>query len=440
MNQRNHIYLKNTVLNYGIIGLSYFFTFLSVPLMLKYLGDFQFGIFQTVLALLMWVSICDLGIGNGLRNKVSEYLSLGQFLQLRKLEGSAFVISIYVSAAMIILGSIFFAFFEPQWLFQSDIFNKNDVTLTFYIAFAFFCLNLSFSLFSSICYGIQQSYVVSLSKLINNIVYCLLLYLLVYFNFQSVLFYASLVYGFSLLLSNLIPFLYLKQKRELWPPIYDKSWNGLETRGLLNVSFNFLFLQISTIVLFSSDTFIIAKLLRVEDVSSYSIVSKVFMFLINIYSILLIQLWNATSEAKVKQDYNWIIRSEKRLKLALIPILIVLAAIIILFDKISLLWLGKRINVGVMFLIFFSVYTVIHCLNGIYVNILNGITRLKAQLIVYSFTAIVNILLSYVFIKYLDWGLNGVVLSKIICVSITLTTCYIDYKLFINKNNSTVAS
>jgi O-antigen/teichoic acid export membrane protein len=431
MEQRNLIYLKNTIFNYGFTGLIYFFSFLSVPLMLSYLNNVQFGIYQTVLTTLTWASIGDLGIGNGLRNKISEYYATNEFIKLRKTEGSAFFIALIVSIVMITIGVVFFfVLFDPQWLFKTIITNKSDVVLTFFLSFLFLSLNFLFSLFSSICYGIQQSYIVSMSKFVNNMLFCVLLYFLIFFHVESITFYVSIIYGLALILSNIVPFFYIQRKKYIWPPIYDKRSNKKETKGLLNVSLNFLILQISTIVLFASDNFIVAKLLGAEDVTNYSIVSKLFMFIINVYSILLIQLWNATTEANAKKDYDWIRQSVRKLQLALLPVLAVSLFIAIFFSDISRIWLKREFHIDKIFLCLFALYTVIHCLNGIFVNVLNGLTRIKWQLYIYSATAVVNIVLSILFIRNFNMGINGMIYSKIICLSLTSIVCYIDYKIY----------
>jgi len=49
-------------------------SYLSIPLMIKYLGNVQYGIWSTLLSIMSWISLFDIGIGNGLRNKVSESL------------------------------------------------------------------------------------------------------------------------------------------------------------------------------------------------------------------------------------------------------------------------------------------------------------------------------------------------------------------------------
>ena len=46
------------------------------PLVLGYLGDIKYGIWAIILNIISWINYFDVGIGNGLRNKLSEKISL----------------------------------------------------------------------------------------------------------------------------------------------------------------------------------------------------------------------------------------------------------------------------------------------------------------------------------------------------------------------------
>ena len=43
--------------------------------MIKYLGNEQYGIWSTILAIFSWIVLFDIGIGNGVRNRLAESLA-----------------------------------------------------------------------------------------------------------------------------------------------------------------------------------------------------------------------------------------------------------------------------------------------------------------------------------------------------------------------------
>jgi O-antigen/teichoic acid export membrane protein len=249
--QRDKILYKNTILNYGCKTIYYIFSFLAVPLALNFLGKERFGIFQTILTFISWAMLANLGIGNGLRNKISEYIGNNKSNELKGIIGSAFSISLSISIILLLIGFFFFWFvFDPLWLFSNIKISPYEIKLTFLISFVFFCFNLFFSLFSSIAYGIHKSYIPTLVQVIQYGLYCLFLYILIKSETVSSLIFVSIVYGLSMIFSQSIPVFIISRKSELWPPDFRKRKQYY--KELLTMSLGFFVLQLSSIVLFSS--------------------------------------------------------------------------------------------------------------------------------------------------------------------------------------------
>jgi hypothetical protein len=99
-------------------------SFLAIPMMIRYLGQEQFGVWSTLLTVMSWIVFFDLGVGNGLRNKVAEALAKND-----KAEAANYIASGYSLIGLIALvlwvlvtGA---AFFVP-W--QSVFNSRNHLT------------------------------------------------------------------------------------------------------------------------------------------------------------------------------------------------------------------------------------------------------------------------------------------------------------------------
>jgi O-antigen/teichoic acid export membrane protein len=68
---------KNIIYSFLIKGLSIGCQFALVPLTLHYLDKERYGIWLTMSSMIAFFSFFDVGIGNGLRNKLSEALANG---------------------------------------------------------------------------------------------------------------------------------------------------------------------------------------------------------------------------------------------------------------------------------------------------------------------------------------------------------------------------
>jgi O-antigen/teichoic acid export membrane protein len=66
---------KNIIASFGIKGISIIIGFIFVPLLIDYLGTFEYGIWITLGSIVGWINYFDIGLGNGLRNKFTEALA-----------------------------------------------------------------------------------------------------------------------------------------------------------------------------------------------------------------------------------------------------------------------------------------------------------------------------------------------------------------------------
>jgi hypothetical protein len=66
---------KNIIASFGIKAIDSLVYFLLVPVTLGYLNPYEYGIWLTLSSILMWVNSFDIGLGNGLRNKLAEALA-----------------------------------------------------------------------------------------------------------------------------------------------------------------------------------------------------------------------------------------------------------------------------------------------------------------------------------------------------------------------------
>ena len=72
--ERTRNYLHQIKGAFACRAVSMLASFLSLPLMISYLGQEQFGVWSTLITVMSWIVFFDLGIGNGLRNKVTQSL------------------------------------------------------------------------------------------------------------------------------------------------------------------------------------------------------------------------------------------------------------------------------------------------------------------------------------------------------------------------------
>ena len=109
-----------------IKGAGLFLSLFTMPVYMSYFNDdVTLGLWFTILSVLHWVLYFDLGIGNGLRNCLTESLTLGDQKQAKTYISSAYV---SIGAFCLISSLVFIAIsFFINW---NQVFNISDTTVS----------------------------------------------------------------------------------------------------------------------------------------------------------------------------------------------------------------------------------------------------------------------------------------------------------------------
>ncbi|MFT8342190.1 MAG: oligosaccharide flippase family protein [Clostridium beijerinckii] len=416
-------HLFNTGLNFIYRLINMFITYLTIPLTLKYLSDERYGIWQTILTIISWAALSNFGIGTGLRNKVTEAITAKDNKKLKGYISSAYIYISVISVIILVIGIIGVLFINTDAIFKGNTISKYEILISFVIVIVNFCINFILGISSSIALGIHKSSLVNLFQAVTSILTLIGLILLNKFT-NSDLINIAFLYLMANSISNIIFTIIIISDKKFRPSI--KSYDKKIGRDLTSLGLEFFILQVATLVLFSTDNFIISSFIGTENVTAYSISSKLFQVISTVYSILLIQLWSAVAEANFKKDYNWIKSAVYKLLILLLPVGIFIIVIVIKFDLIIKLWLGKNLIIDRILVYLCAFYAWLICFNGIFVNVQNGMSKIRIQTISSIVSCILNIPLAVILIKIFKLGTIGVMFSNIICLLISSIMCSID--------------
>jgi O-antigen/teichoic acid export membrane protein len=205
--------------------------------------------------------------------------------------------------------------------------------------------------------------------------------------------------------------------------------------GLMSLGVKFFMIQIIQIVIFSTDNVIISHLLDPSWVTPYTIAYKYFGIITRVSSIICLPFWSAYTEAYVKGDTDWILRTNKKLiniwKMMAVGGLGLLA-VSELFYKI---WV-PTVEVPFVLSCFMYVFVVIFAYGNIFVMFINGVGKIKLQMIFSVFGGLLNIPLSILFAKYFGMGMSGVIFASTICMLYGAVLGPIQFKKIIYRTAS----
>src|SRR6266516_5422311 len=121
--ERTHNYIRQIKGSIVFKGLAVAISFFAVPLMIRYLGQEQFGVWSTLLSVMSWIVFFDLGLGNGLRNKLAESIAKNE-----KAEASSYISSAYTLIGLISIASFAVMAVITFMIPWQRVFNTHSVT------------------------------------------------------------------------------------------------------------------------------------------------------------------------------------------------------------------------------------------------------------------------------------------------------------------------
>lgn len=403
---------KNITLSFLFKILSVGINFMLIPVLISYLNTEQYGIWLTLLSILSWISFTDIGLGNGLRNRLTEAYS-----QKKYKDAKEYIVTTYAFLSIIILIiyivlMLIISRLNWQQIFNTKVVPNTELIQLSMIVVTFFLSNFVLSLYNQLYYAVQKSSATGLGQVFINLFYLIALLILKYFT-RSNLIFVSISYGLSLLVPSIfLTYIFFKAYKILKPSIKDIRFN--KAKDLLNLGVKFFIIQIAAVVYFGTNNFIITQIKGPAEVGVYDTAFKLFNTVTIVFGILLAPLWSAFTEAYSKGDISWIRKIIKKLNYLLIPEAIILVLIVVFSKFILRLWIGNRLNIPVELIILNAIYVLIASWSNIYTYLMNGINQLDIQMYICIFVCIINIPLCFYFGKTLNMSSTGVMIAQII--------------------------
>ncbi|MEX0290858.1 MAG: lipopolysaccharide biosynthesis protein [Flavobacteriaceae bacterium] len=406
---------KHIIASFLIKGVSILIGFLMVPLTIGYVQKEQYGIWLTLSSVVAWFSFFDIGLGHGLRNKLAEALA----------QGKKDLAKTYVSTAYAILAAIFISilgiFFVVQPLLNWQVIlnttavDASELRLVAIALFSFFCINFVLKLIYSIFLADQRPANQGFINLISNFIALLIIFVLTKTT-QGSLFYLALTIGLApmVILIAVSLFMFNRDYKEIAPSF--RFIQVSEFKELIGLGFRFFIIQISSLIIFSTDNIIIAQILGPSEVPAYAVAHKYFGLITAVFSIISVPFWSAYTEAYVKKDLKWIYSTNRKLIRIWGALVIVSLFMLSISTYFYRFWVPE-IEVPFLLSVIMCLYVNTLAWGNIFVVFVNGVGKIQLQLIAGVISTLINIPLSYYFAYKLGLGSAGVILASIVCIA-----------------------
>lgn len=416
-------YGKKTIYKNSILSLvfkigSACLSLISAPLLLHCLGDEKYGAYVTLLSVISWIYYCDLGIGNGLRNKLAESIAVDDYFSARKYLGTAYVLISAISFSVFLISLIIFSIFDLENLLAITL-NGESVSSCLIVAMFLTCINFVMALVNNVLFALQKASLVNLFSCISQLIFVLLL-LIYSITGVNLVFYIAIGEGISQLLKNIIENVYVYRKNHNLIFSILKDYDSSYTKGILSFGLQMFLVQIVALVLNSTDNIVITKVIGSAAVTPYNFCYKYFNMIQTMYVALITPLLSAYTAAYALKDVNWIKKSLKKnmMLFALFAFGSCIAAFI--FKPFTIVWLQKDLQFDNWLIISTLLYFVLLMFSHVFSTFLTGISRIKETTIATVVGAIVNIPVSVFLAQNVGLGINGVILGSVVSLLFTV--------------------
>ena len=140
---------------------------------------------------------------------------------------------------------------------------------------------------------------------------------------------------------------------------------------------------------------LISNLFTPALVTPYQITYRYFSIMLVAFTVICMPFWNATTDAYERGDIEWIRNATRKLRLMIIGIIACMILMVIISPWVYSFWIGDSITIDIRMSIVMATYIFILIYSMRYSYFINGIGKLRLQLIFTTVAAVIFIPLAY---------------------------------------------
>lgn len=424
--------IKNSVVMLIIKGISILISLLYVPLLIGQLDSVNYGIWLTLTSIVSWCSFLDIGLGHGLRNNLAKAIAENNTVLAKRLVATSY----FLLACVVLLAGaivvIVFPIFNWSNILNAPQSLNQDLTVLTIVTIVCFLTTFVLRLINSILFAIQKPALSSLVEVSSQFVAFLMVAIMANSGYKwSLLQYGSVISVIPVIVVFIYTLILFSTK------LKNLSFNVKDidlklSNNLFNLGFKFLVIQITAILLFQTNNFILTHVIGPEAVTEYNISYKYIGIISMLFSIINAPLWSATTDAYFRKDFKWIVSTLTKMKKVFFFFVVLGVFAVLISGIVYKIWLSNKVESDYFLQILILCYYTLSMWCGIHCSIINGTGKVKLQFYFTTVEALCHIPLA-IFLGHL-FGIYGVIMSMILMTAINAIWEPIQVKKILNND------
>lgn len=380
-------------------------TFLAVPWLIDFLGKDGYGRWATLFSLASWVVVFDIGITSGLRNRLVEAIAKGREELAREYVATAYFYFLAFCAVALLLFHLGVHVLRVSDQLAADRDLLSSIMILGSGVIVGFYLMLVHQLYNAM----HKSFYVSFYGFLLSFGFLCAVALLQVVAAPPSLQVVAAAYGLVVVLAGLLlNAVFFIEHPGLAPRRALVSVQRL--REISGFGLRFFLIQLSALVLFSTDRLMVAFWLGPEQAAEYDVALKYMSVASLLQAVFIAPVWSHAGHLYASGDTSGlrdVLRRQLRIWTGLTLLVLVLGAV---YRPLMSFWLGSAfVDYGLMAVC--MVFAVQGMWLTVFSSIINGVGKIHVSVWASVLSAIANLPLAYLFAVHLGLGAKGVLLG-----------------------------
>jgi O-antigen/teichoic acid export membrane protein len=376
-NDRTSKAKRQILYSVALKGISVLVGLVYVRLLIDILDKERYGIWLTLVSVFSLFTVFDIGLGNGLRNKLTEAIAAKKYELGRKYVSTAYIL---ISGIFILLLLIFQGtnhFIKWNTILNTSLIPKGELHLLAAIVFGFFIFRFIFQLVGVIFLAGQEPATNNSIGTFGSVLSLLIIWVIFkYAHKISLVALGTIISAMPVfVLIAFTIFAFRGRYKSLKPSL---KYVDLSLRkDLLGLGVQFFLIQISSLVLYYTANIAITQFFGPSEVTVYNIAFQYFQVPIMGYTIIVSPIWSAVTDAYTLGEFGWLRTTLKKLNYVSLIFTFGIVTMVFVSPLFYKFWIGNRVYIPLELSVSMGFYAIINIWLSPYSSYVNGLGKLR---------------------------------------------------------------
>ncbi len=386
-------------------------SFMLVPATIGYVSSELYGVWLTISSVLMWIQFFDIGLTQGLKNKLAEAIALEQWNRAKRLVSTTYAVMIAIFLPISLILEIVVPYVDWTGLLNISSAYTHQINLAIQVMLLFVCLQMTVNVIVSVVAAFQKVALSQMFTVIGNLVAFLLILLFTRYTQPSLILLILALAGAPILVTAGASIILFKGRYASVAPS-ARCITPAFIKDLFSLGIKFFIINLQAVVVFQTTNFLISYVSSPESVTSYNIAYKYLGITTFIFANFMSSLWPAYTDAYTKGDYGWMISIKRKMDKILLCCCVFCILAAVCAQPVYCIWIGDKVSIPPLMTWSVCAYIMAYCYMTLNGTLIIGVGKIYLETLVVTVGMILyipmSLWLSGIFREY------GILLSLVV--------------------------